>query len=145
MYLGEVYLDSGRLKEAGEAFSRALKLDPQNEKVKRMLIENLISADQHQVAEKVIQSLMKQNPSDRYLLNRMGIALRKQGKLKEALINYQKAVQMDDRDEHLYFNLGRCYFELGAMEEAQAITSKALKINPELREARELLAKIKQQ
>ena len=143
--LGEAYLNSGRIEEAGEAFFQALKRDPGNERTKRLLIDNLIKSGQNRVAEKIIGSLMKQNPSDNYLLNRMGMALRKQGKLKEALINYQKAIQIDDQDEHLYFNLGRCYFELGALEEALFITGKALKLNPELNEARELLAKIKQQ
>ena len=73
--------------------------------------------------------------------NRLGIALRKQGKFREAVAHYNHAIQINDQDENLYFNLGRCHLELGQNEEAIIALNHALNLNPGLEEARQLLAR----
>lgn len=64
--------------------------------------------------------------------NRLGILLRNQGKWKEALVEYQKAVKVVPDDENLYYNMGMACAEGKEFREAQVHMLKALALNPDL-------------
>ncbi|MDE7064247.1 MAG: tetratricopeptide repeat protein, partial [Desulfovibrionaceae bacterium] len=64
--------------------------------------------------------------------NRLGILLRNQGKWKEALVEYQKALKVAPDDENLYYNMGMACAEGKEFREAQVYMLKALAINPDL-------------
>ena len=77
-----------------------------------------------------------------YVFNRLGIAFRKQKKYKQAVANYIKAIKINNQDENLYFNLGRCFLEMGEIEKAKKSMSQAVSINSGFTEARDLLSKM---
>lgn len=64
--------------------------------------------------------------------NRLGIILRTQGKWREALSEYQKAVKVAPDDENLFYNMGMACAEGREFREAQVYMLKALAINPDL-------------
>jgi tetratricopeptide (TPR) repeat protein len=78
---------------------------------------------------------------DVYVYNRLGIALRKQGKWEEAVKEYQKALKVNSDDEAIHFNMGRAYLEGKRKALARECFQKVLKINPELNEAKAELQK----
>ena len=143
--LGETYLTAKRPAEAARALKRTLALDPSNLETKRLAADSFLLANENEQAEKVFAELLAKNPKDRFLLNRLGMALRKQGKFREAIDHYRKAVSNADiEDENLHFNLGRCLFETGQFEAATVELNKSLNLNPELHSARQILDKILQ-
>jgi len=137
--LGRAYLEAGRLDEAGQALEKALALDPLNEEIQAGIAEIHLQMENLYQAEALFRKLWEQSPHDLHILNRLGITLRKQGKYEDALTYYRQALQIHDQDENLYFNLGRCYFEAGQVDQAKWSIRQALVINPDFHEARELL------
>lgn len=72
------------------------------------------------------------------LLNRLGIALRKKGKLEDAKKAYTKALKMDSQDASLHFNFGRIFLENKEWDKVMEHAKKALEINAEFKEALKL-------
>ena len=60
----------------------------------------------------------------------MGIALRKQGKLEEAITAYKKAIELDPNDAAAYGNLGIALRKQGKLEEAITAYKQAIELNP---------------
>jgi tetratricopeptide (TPR) repeat protein len=82
-----------------------------------------------------------------HVYNRLGIALRKQNKWKEAIEEYRKALQVEPENETVFFNLGTAYLEGDKIEgnkkkDALQSFNKALDINPDFAEAKEALKNI---
>jgi tetratricopeptide (TPR) repeat protein len=75
-------------------------------------------------------------------LNSHGISCRKAGRLAEAVNSFESATLVCDDDEGLYFNLTRVYMEGGQMQQAKETIRKALALNPEFGEAKDLLERI---
>ena len=141
--LGQIYLETGRPLEAGQALDKALSMDPHNEKTYLLMAESLLQSDQNDRAEKLFRNLLRRRPEDLYIFNRLGIALRKQSKYEQATAVYRQALKISDQDENLHFNLGRCLFEAGQLEKAAASLQRVLAINPDLKEAKVLMAEIR--
>lgn len=66
------------------------------------------------------------------LFNQLGISLRQQGKWREAIDEYQRALKVAPDDENLYYNMGMAYAEGKLFREARQSMVLALKINNRL-------------
>ena len=71
------------------------------------------------------------NKDDIILFNKLGIALRGQGKWKEAIENYKRALQISPDDEGLHYNMGMAWFDGKDAYQAVKCFEKALKRNPD--------------
>ncbi|WP_428560032.1 MAG: tetratricopeptide repeat protein [Solidesulfovibrio sp. DCME] len=81
-------------------------------------------------------------PRHKHLFNEFGINLRKKGLFDEALKYYFRARELSQDDDHLLLNIARVYFEQNRLTEAEAAAREALALNPDLAEAKRLLAHI---
>ncbi len=138
--LGRAYQNAGRTTEAAAALEKAFSLDPHSRELQETLAEAVLENGDHARAETLFHDLLEGNPRNLHLFNRLGISLRKQGKFEQALSLYRQALEIDGRDENLLYNMGRCHLEAGQREEAEVFLQKALEINPNLIQARKLLA-----
>ena len=68
---------------------------------------------------------------DIVLFNKLGIALRGQGKWREAIDNYSRALSISPDDEGLHYNMGMAYFDGGDKRMAARCFDTALEKNPE--------------
>jgi tetratricopeptide (TPR) repeat protein len=67
--------------------------------------------------------------------NGLGDALLKKGSVDEAIIHYQKALQINPDDAEAHYNLGNALLQKGSVDEAIVHYQKALQINPGYAEA----------
>lgn len=74
------------------------------------------------------------------LFNKLGIALRGQGKWKEAIENYANALRISPEDEGLHYNMGMAYYDGGDKRRASKCFDDALRINPEFHLASETVS-----
>jgi tetratricopeptide (TPR) repeat protein len=88
-----------------------------------------------QMSEKYLSKVIESKgrglgKDDIILFNRLGIALRGQGKWREAIENYSRALEISPDDEGLYYNMGMAYFDGGDKRMAAKCFDSALEKNP---------------
>ena len=79
-------------------------------------------------------------PKDVNAFNRLGIALRRQKKPKEAVSEYQQALRLSPEDENLYYNMALAFLEAGEPSKSEEAVSKALSLNEALAKDNEKIA-----
>lgn len=139
--MGEIHLSLGNEDAAGKLFESAVSLATKE-------AANYIG----EVASRVAALYAEKDPgqSEKFLrraldakgqylskddiatFNRLGIILRNQGKWREALAEYQKAIKVAPDDENLYYNMGMACAEGREFREAQVHMLKAMAINADL-------------
>lgn len=135
--IGKIYLKKGDDSKAQEFFAAAIKHDP----VKSSEIaEEMLKAGKADQAEKYFRQSLEKHTDTVHLYNRLGIALRRQGKWREAILEYENAIKVDPLDEGLYFNMAKAYLEGSDFESARRNFERALQINPDLQPARNEIA-----
>mgnify|MGYP000013982624 FL=1 len=79
------------------------------------------------------------NFEQRQRFNKFGINLRKDGFYDESINYHEKTLEINEFDEHVYFNLARVYFEKGNIKSCIDYLEKALKLNPQFEEAKKFI------
>ncbi|MBN1592327.1 MAG: tetratricopeptide repeat protein [Candidatus Coatesbacteria bacterium] len=65
----------------------------------------------------------------------MGRALGKEGKLQEAMVQFEKSIEADPKNALAHNGLGFCYLLLGQEDKAEPYLKKALELHPDLTKA----------
>ncbi len=139
--LGKLYVAKGKVKEADQAFKAAMKVDPNNSELKTEIGEIYLESGHSDKAAAAFQGSLNIK-KDVHVYNRLGIALRRNGKVSEAINEYKKALLIDSNDEALYYNIGRAYIEAKDRPKAVQFFKKALKIDPDFKDAKIILQKL---
>lgn len=100
--LGITYLERGAADKADNIFDRLVKLDAAFE------------------------------PEHKHLFNDFGINLRKNGMIDQAIVYYNRALELSVQDENLYYNLARAYLEKKDISKSLEALLKSLEMNPKL-------------
>jgi two-component system chemotaxis response regulator CheY len=103
------------------------------------MAETFLAAGLNQVAEELFLQAIDTAPHDVNLYNRLGVALRRQQKHRQALEYYQQALKLDPKNEKVHFNLGVLYFDLGEKDKAREAMRLALQLRPNFTEAQDFL------
>ena len=142
--IGELALEAEKdPTKARKAFKAAMKQMPQRaEEVAEIYLKHEYAVQ----AEEFFRNSLTQNENV-HVYNRLGVALRKQNKWKEAIEEYRKALQVEPENETVFFNIGTAYLEGDKIEgnkkkDALQSFNKALDINPDFAEAKEALKNI---
>lgn len=140
--LGRILIARGEKEEAQKAFRKAWALALElNSEMPSNICESLLEAGLDQEAEQCFKKALHDDPGDIYTYNQLGTALRKQGKFRQAVDNYLKALEHDPDSEVLHFNLGRAYLEAKDRDNSIKSMQKALKIKPSFQEAKDFMVR----
>ncbi len=139
--LGQMYLESGDVEQAEKAFEKAVEAEPNNPDIKTNIGEIFLERGHAEKAAIVFKDSLNQK-EDVHVYNRLGIALRRKGKVNEAIKEYHKALKLDQNDEGLHYNIGRAYIEVNNKPKAVHHFKKALGINPNFKDAQVILKKL---
>ncbi len=138
--MGEIHMTFGDAERAEELFSQAIKNATSEalnliEETKRAIAERCIDKNP-ELSERFFRSILE-DKKDNYkkgdveIFNRLGIALRRQGKSPQAAQEYEKALKISPRDENIHFNLAMAQTDCRNFRLAMANIDEVLKINPE--------------
>ena len=126
-YLGGLYHYQGRYAEAAELFRQDIALAPDRVNAYGSLAGAYIAMGKYDEAEKVFEALLEKNKTA-LTLNNIGAMLSYQGKHKQALENYRRAIEMDP-DRCIYrLNLGDSQRRTNDGAGAETSYRKALKL-----------------
>ena len=139
--IGGIHVDLGNEEEAKEYFEEALQVTSKENlgdlgEVAMKIGDEYAIRDRKEAEDYYRRAveLHGPRPEDMPLYNSLGISLRKQGRWKDAVAEYKKAIQIVPQDEILYYNLALAYSDGDQMDNAVKCIHYALKLNPEFPE-----------
>ncbi len=141
---GEEHYNKGETFSAEYEFKNALRIDEEN--VRATFGLGLTFLDRGETAKgglvfrRLVSLKGAFEPRHKHLFNEFGIKLRKNCMYAEALKFYARALHLSRDDEHLHYNMSRTLLAKGKPKSAITFLRKALALNPDFAEARELLA-----
>jgi len=144
--IGKAYVRKNDMEHADKYFSAAIA-NAQREafnQVDRIVqeIAEVVAEASPDLAEKYYVQLLEMkgdnlSVDDMITFNKLGIALRRQGKWREAVENYKKALTVSPSDERIIYNMGMAYADgqlhrmaVGAFEQVQRIAPEFYKTAP---------------
>ncbi|WP_034641166.1 tetratricopeptide repeat protein [Desulfovibrio inopinatus] len=146
--LGEKYFTKENFDQAEQEFLKAISLDDTNAKANLRLGSIYCRKGQHEHVRATIKRILSNDAAfredERHLFNEFGIDLRKAKHYKESVAYYNKAIALNNKDEHLHFNIARAFFESGQLEACEEHLKKALDLNAAFNEAARFLQYIDQ-
>ena len=122
---------------------RVIEINPKHREALLVLSTAYSSAGENEKALEAAEKAKKMNPYDYNAIVNLGTAYSRMGGLQEAATLYLKAIDLYPERPVPYYNLGYVFYLGGEKEEAEIYLRKALEIDPNFRQAIELLNKLK--
>ena len=82
-------------------------------------IEDLIDDEKYQDAIFELQKLLQETPTDADMLNLLAYSQRKLQRFDEAMVSYQKALEIEPEHRRANEYMGELYLQLGQLDKAQ--------------------------
>ncbi|HKE21625.1 MAG TPA: protein kinase [Bryobacteraceae bacterium] len=125
--LGGFYLRASRYREAADAFRRVLELTPDNAAAYSNLAVALSRMEDLAGAKRMYEKAIELNPTWAVYANLANLYYR-DGEYQKALGNYEKALQLNDKDYRPWSGLAASYVALGQADKFRVPAERALKI-----------------
>jgi tetratricopeptide (TPR) repeat protein len=126
---GLQHLCAGRQLDAQVCCQQALAIAPQHADTLHLMGMASLQVGQHNHAVEWFARAIRQNPKTEYLSN-LGVTLKQQGRLEEALKVFDKAAQLKPDEAELWKHLGSVLVLLGRHAEALLSYQRVLELNP---------------
>ena len=141
--LADAHYQAQEYNSAEYEYVRAIKLDEDSVRANFGLGLTYIAQGMDNKARSIFTKLANLDAvyedRQKHMFNNFGIQLRKLAMFHEALEHYNRALQIVQDDEHLWFNLARCLYEDDKKEAARKMIIRALYLNPNFVEAQYFL------
>lgn len=141
--LGRRYFNLGRLDDAEMEFCDAVLMQDDNVDGNLGLSEVYAEQQEFTKLRTVLNKLMNIDEvfreEQRHKFNEFGINLRKKELYDDAIRFYIKALEVNEVDENLHFNIARAYHAKDKFEDSRKHLKRALDLSPEMTEARSYL------
>jgi tetratricopeptide (TPR) repeat protein len=134
--LGDALRGKRKYAEAADAIAEAVKLQPANAGYRVALAVAHYRGRDYQRAESAAREAIKLDPKRFEGYNWLGNALDAQGKLDEAVKQYEQAIARQPDHAVVHDNLANTFFKQGKDAEAEAAYRKAASLDPTLTSSR---------
>ncbi len=145
--LADRHRQNGETYSAEHEYTKALNIDEQNIKANFGLGLTYLERGEQDKANDILNRLVKLDAAfdkeHKHLFNEFGINLRKNKLLDESITYYQRAEELAKKDENLYYNMARVYFDKEEMEKTAECLQKALAINKDFEAAQKFIDYLK--
>ncbi len=151
---GYAYYQVGEFAKASKLFSKAIKINPKNPQAARFLQEisegdslfrNGVMHFQSQEFEKAIEGFSQailNSPKDFKSYNFRGLSYVRLGEFSDALDDFTKALELNENNAGVMFNLGYTYYKMMDYPKAMEILQKSKILNPDDEETEKFLRKV---
>ncbi len=125
--LGKAYLDRGRYEKAAEEFRKLIEIDPTFAGAYNNLAVIYIDhIKDYALAEKYIEASLTLFPDYPAGYVNRGVINLNNRRLRPAIRDFEKAVELDPENLLAYYNLGACYINLGDLYAREASSLRSL-------------------
>lgn len=141
--LGSTYHRQGQNREAERYYRQALQVNPDHALCRHNYYQLLVKEDRLTEAQADAAKWVAQRPQSASAHTQLGSLTRMQGDLPAAQKELEKALALDQNHTEALLELGKVYQDLNMNERARGLYTSVLQQDPEQREARDLLAKLR--
>ena len=128
--LGRIYEAQGRGEDAEAEFVQALFLDPAAKDPMGALVGRLLKRKDFARAQRLLAAALEKDRLSAPHYNWMGITMQLQGRLDEARVAFQKAVELDAKNAEYRASLGALELARSDPKAAEESLKEAIRINP---------------
>jgi len=121
--------------DALKIIEQCLRLYPNNTKLLFEAGNLYFRLNQVGLAKHSYEELIKHDSHNVYALNNLGVLLKRDGKIEEALKYYKQAIAIKPEFCDAYNNLGVALKDLGKISEAESAYRRAIQLNPDFIDA----------
>jgi len=140
---GDKFRKRGETFTAEYEYANALNLDEQNVRANFGIGLCLLARDETDKAKEVFDRIVKIDSAfedeHKHLFNEYGIQLRKKKLYDQSVDYYERALELTQNDENLWYNLARALFDQEEFSKAAEAATKCLEIAPAHPEGKKLL------
>ena len=129
----------GQKQEAVQHYRIAVASMPKRADLRFALLRLLLETGDAAGAQAEAEALVRLKPKDAGAINLMGVALKRQGRLDEAIAQFEKAAKLDRAAHSPWINLGNIHRDSRRYGKAVAAYRRALQLAPRDSEAARLL------
>jgi predicted O-linked N-acetylglucosamine transferase (SPINDLY family) len=122
--------EQGRLRDSAALFERALRIDPNDTEALCRYAMLALQAGRPDVALPVAQRAASADGASPVVQNLLGVVLRQNGRLADAIERLQSAVILDPEFRDARINLGNALLDAGEPQQALPHYEKALALDP---------------
>lgn len=148
--VGEYYLDVSDYDNAIDVFRESVTLDGANTRARAGLSESLafkgnslVLANNSAAARKFFEEALRYNPKNSPAYYGLGSVFADLDQDKDAVFNYEKALQADAELTEIYVPLGILYYQQGEIEKADNLLTKAVASSPNEAQAQYYLGMVR--
>jgi tetratricopeptide (TPR) repeat protein len=136
--LARKQLEADETPKAKQICDRLIDAARTDTELKVTVADMFLEFGRYDEALEYLKAAYTDDPDSAHIFNKLGMTLRKSGRLEEAEKFYIQALERQTHDEVIYFNLGRVYLDMKSWKKAIAAADRALTINAEFAEARKM-------
>ncbi len=136
--LARTLLQQDETTKAQQVCNRLIDAARTDTELKITVADIFLEFGKYDEALEYLKAAYQDNPESAHVFNKLGMVLRKSGRLEEAEKFYIQALERQAHDEVIYFNLGRVYLDMKLWKKAISAADRALAINAEFAEARKM-------
>jgi len=140
---GEKAFSMGLLDQSEKSFIKALMIDDINIEANYGLGEVYSKTKEYLKLRQVLNTLLGLDEAFNQVhmqrINSFGVSLRKNGHLAEAINFFNKALEINNNDENLYFNIARVHFDKGDIGACLECLRSAVGLNDGFVEAQKFI------
>lgn len=146
---GTRLLHAGKIEDALPHLKQAHDLAPDHPNAALNLAGAYILAGRFRLAVPILEDLTEQTPDNPAVWINLGAAylgnpiLATDEQQREAIDAFRRALELDSQSPSVHYNIGLIHRDRGEHEEAIAMFRLALEINPDDRDARNLIEKLR--
>ncbi|MCG3174164.1 MAG: Beta-barrel assembly-enhancing protease [Myxococcota bacterium] len=129
--LGKTYMSLRRYQEASNQFTRAATLKGDDVTAQVGKVESAIELNKLDEASALVETALAKNPKDWRLYRARAALQSRWGKRSNAILDYEKAIELNPKAMRPRINLIELYLEVEDFEKAVAALNKAREISPD--------------
>jgi len=127
--------ESGKYKDAIDAYKRAIKVDPDYTYAHLNLGVAYLKSHMQTNAVQALKRLIRIDPEDAMGHYNLGIAYYESGKYKDAIETFKQAIRINPDFVDANYNLGKAYDRAGRYKDAIGAYKQAIKVDPDYTDA----------
>ncbi len=136
----DIHFRKGELKAAEQLYLEVAAKDPRCSKAySRLGVIYLETGEDWVDAEEAFRQALKTDPENGYILNNLGLVLYNQDKFADSIRQFELAMRQDEHNANRHSNLGKAYMAMRQYAKAESSFKRALKLEPNELEYKDLL------